>query len=486
MTGQPATLSLIVPTRGRAEQLRRLLASLAETAAHPEALEVVVVADEDDPASHAVRCAGLNVRTVIVPPGLTMGALNTAGYEASSGRYLMLLNDDVLARTPGWDERVLACFRACPDEVVLVHVNDLIFGDELCTFPVVSRCLCELAGGICPREYVRYRIDDHIGDLFNLLAVLGERRTFYLRDVVFEHRPGQGEAYRSDPAILAGDAARFEALFPQRKELALALKGHIDAEVRKVEMARHRQQLESIRDPFSLRVPQRLRTEADTPVTVAVVAEADEPAWRRCLASLRAHTTACELIVLDHGRALDSHVPRELNRLLDAARTDAVVLLWGPVVVGAGWLERLLGCLGPDVGMVVPLSRGRRAPLALLERARTAVRFDPTYRRHFFDLDLDRRVRQCGLRLVSCPCPEVEVLPRAEPFSPEVCDADRRCFAGRWGDPADEAVGRPAGECFFGRLAGLLARARRRFRREGYRGLARAVARRVGLGEQGR
>src|SRR5437763_17033405 len=224
---EPPTFSLIVPTRRRVPELRRLLASLAKTAAHPERLEVILVVDEDDPASQEVRCGELNVRAVVVPPGLTMGALNATGYEASSGRYLMLLNDDVVARTSGWDDRMLECFRACPDEILLVHVNDLIFRDELCTFPVVSRRFCELVGGICPREYVRYRIDDHIGDLFNLLAMLGERRTFYLPDVVFEHlncqaAPRSGRAgsviqrraprdrvYHSDPAVLAGDAHRF-------------------------------------------------------------------------------------------------------------------------------------------------------------------------------------------------------------------------------------------------------------------------------------
>ncbi|MBI1913858.1 MAG: glycosyltransferase [Planctomycetes bacterium] len=633
---EPPTFSLIVPTRRRVPTLRRLLASLAETAARPEQLEVLLVVDQDDPASQEVlEHLTLNVRAVVVPPGLTMGALNATGYESSSGRYLMLLNDDVVARTSGWDDRMLGCFRACPDEILLVHVNDLIFGDELCTFPVVSRRFCELAGGICPREYVRYRIDDHIGDVFNLLAVLGERRTFYLPDVVFEHLPfhprragsvsdrsqsgsviqrwaPRDRVYHSDPAVLAGDARRFDALFPRRKELALQLKDYLDGEARRAEAARRRQLLESIRDPFSLRVPQRLRTATDTPVTVAIVAaDAEEPGWRRCLASLRARK-GCELIVLDHREAPDGHVPRELNRLMNAARTEAVLLLWGPVF-GAGWLDRMLGCLGPDVGVVVPPLRiGSAAsagvvfhpdgsghygpvlgevaeprpvltfasPVALIARARCPLRFDETYRRHFFDLDLGLRVWESGLRVVCCPSPAVAGRPSLDhapgsphgppyqdgPFSPEIFDADRRFFAGQWWgegrfdrlqrevwDPIPELRGLSAAwteaerlllrgpeetadafrlraarvlrelrrlpiledalrerfhcrlqiaDCrfpekhlcksaicnlkskiprFLGKVADLLVRARRRVRREGYGGLARALARRVGL-----
>src|SRR5262249_19482701 len=156
------------------------------------------------------------------------------------------------------------------------------------TFPAVSRRFCELVGGICPREYVRYRIDDHIGDLFNLLAVLGERRIFYLPDVIFEHQPGRAGSvsdgkraggvsdrsdriYHSDPTVLGDDARRFDALFPRRKELALQLKDYIDSEAHRAEAARQRHLLESIRDPFSLRVPQRLRTRTDTSLRVAVV-----------------------------------------------------------------------------------------------------------------------------------------------------------------------------------------------------------------------
>ena len=115
MTGPPL-FSLIVPTRQRTSQLCRLLDSLVATAARPTMVEVVVVVDEDDPESRSFQYDALPLRKVVVAPGLSMGALNMAGYEASSGRYLMLLNDDVIVRTPRWDETIAACFRDFPDE----------------------------------------------------------------------------------------------------------------------------------------------------------------------------------------------------------------------------------------------------------------------------------------------------------------------------------------------------------------------------------
>jgi hypothetical protein len=217
--------------------------------------------DEDDPASRAFAFAGLNVKKVSVAPGLPMGALNMAGYEASSGAYLMLLNDDVIARTRRWDRRVLARLRRFPDGIVLVHTNDRLFGEQLCAFPIVSRTFCELAGGICPRSYLRYRIDDHIEDIFNLLWVLGECRTVYLADVIFEHlnyvQNEGGRTYVPDEAVLAQDGPLFEELFRERKELALRLMARIIGQATADQVHHWRAILKGIDDPFALRVPER-------------------------------------------------------------------------------------------------------------------------------------------------------------------------------------------------------------------------------------
>jgi hypothetical protein len=223
---------------------------------------VVLVTDDDDPESRRVDHPELAVRCVTGPAGRTMGALNTAGYEASRGEYMMLLNDDVVIRTRGWDTTILACFRRFPDPVALVHVNDTLIRDYLCTFPILSRVYCELIGGICPTAYQRYRIDDHIEDVFNLLAVLGHRRTVYLPDVIFEHlnavqHPTAGRVYESDPDVLARDAPLFEALFPVRKELVLRVLDYIEGGSDPAVTAERRGILTSITDPFALRTPGR-------------------------------------------------------------------------------------------------------------------------------------------------------------------------------------------------------------------------------------
>ena len=225
-------LSLIVPTRKRTDQLRTLLDSLRKNTRNLHHVEVALVVDADDEESLGFQFPRLSMKRVVAQPGLTMGGLNRAGANAAAGQFLMLLNDDVLVQTKGWDRQVLSACRRFADGIVLVHVNDTLFGEGMCTFPIVSRAFCDLAGGICPTNYQRYRIDDHIENIFHLLAALDERRILYLPDVVFEHckhtATGQ-KVYFLDQAIEELDAPRYEQMSGQRKQIAVCLKQHIEA-----------------------------------------------------------------------------------------------------------------------------------------------------------------------------------------------------------------------------------------------------------------
>ena len=184
---QNPIFSFLIPTRGRPKSLLRLLDSFKEKTDNLQSMEIILVIDEDDHEMTDFIFNDIPLKRVMVKSGMNMGALNMAGYNASSGKYIMLLNDDVVVQTDRWDKKILYCFNSFSDGVVLIHVNDLIFKEKLCTFPFVSRVFCDIVGGICPTEYRRHRIDDHIYNIFNLLGVLGEKRIVYLPDVIFEH-----------------------------------------------------------------------------------------------------------------------------------------------------------------------------------------------------------------------------------------------------------------------------------------------------------
>jgi GT2 family glycosyltransferase len=251
-------LSLIVPTRARVPELRRFLGTVRDTAADPSALEVIAVIDEDDPESCEFSFADLAFTRVLAPPGQTMGNLNLAGYRAARGEFLMLLNDDVVIHTPGWDVRIRQVLTSHPDGIVLAHVNDLIFREALCTFPALTRVFCELAGGICPAQYRRYCIDNHIQDVFELIRLLGHDRRVFLPDVIFEHKnavtnsSGQVETV-SNPSIHKLDIREFGALIRERRRLALACVERVEGPLSAEERVDRLQRLETPPDSLSSR-----------------------------------------------------------------------------------------------------------------------------------------------------------------------------------------------------------------------------------------
>ncbi len=451
--GRSTIISLIIPTRNRLQNLLRLLQSLSLTTQDRDGLEVVLVIDNDDRSYDDLKFEGILTITKVVAPGLTMGELNLAGYNACSGHYIMLLNDDVVVKTKHWDKLATQAFRDFPDEVLLVHVNDKIFESRLCTFPFVTRLFCELAGGICPSEYRRYRIDDHIYNVFNLLSVLGHNRIVYLPEIEFEHLNAlEGvsgpDAYQPDPNIHAADTEDFNSNLETRKSLALRLLAVINKFRRQQEEQIGKLLLQPIIDSVSLRIPEYVRTRiasqpltsANTRVTIGVVtANINSDHAQACLNAVKSYTTNFDLILLDNNRGPKFNHSREMNRLLSICKSDFLILMDDDVIVEPGWINGLLGAVGPDVGVVTPLHKSADGKLSyagvvmrpdysgrhthafrLFERPFPVqtlcsaimmvdmnkcghLRIDESYSKYFLDIDYGLRVWESGFRVVCSP-----------------------------------------------------------------------------------
>lgn len=190
-----ARISLLVPSRGRSELLRRFLESVLARSERPDLVEVIVYADEDDPSSHGFKVEGLEVHTLIGPRA-TMGHYNTACFEKSRGDIVALCNDDVVIQTRGWDRVLREMHAAMQDGIYLAYPNDLFKGRSLSAFPILSRKACETLGEAFPRAYRGAFIDYHLLDIFKRLEPHGHIRLIYLEEVVFEHmhyRTGKGD-----------------------------------------------------------------------------------------------------------------------------------------------------------------------------------------------------------------------------------------------------------------------------------------------------
>lgn len=479
--------SIIVPTRGRPEGLQRLLDSLKATTSHLNSLEVILVIDADDGKTLEFVYDDFPLKRVVVQPGLKMGALNMAGYDAAIGDYIMLLNDDVILRTQAWDEKILAGFKTFSDEIVLVHVNDKIFGEKLCTFPFLSRKYCEIASGICPGEYVRYRIDDHIYNVFNLLAVMGKIRILYLPEVVFEHTnyvltTFGGAEYRPDERIHEIDTQRFHELLPERKKLALRLMAYLDGESGRDRSRIRENLLTPITDSVALRRPEYIRIQSDikplssdiTRVTIGIVsANVRSDHARTCIDLVKKFTKNFDLIVLDNnGRSTFNH-PREMNKVLSICDTDYLVLMDDDVFVEPGWLDGMLRCMTPSVGVVTPLHKDHDGKLSyagvvmrpdysghhthsfavpdgstriqtlcsailLIDMGKCGhMRFDESYSKYFLDIDYGLQVWSAGYEVICSPYSMVThiggaTLQQGSALSNDLFEFQRQHFVREW------------------------------------------------------
>ncbi|MCF8719356.1 glycosyltransferase family 2 protein [Nitrospina gracilis] len=225
-------ISLLMPTRGRREQAARCLESLVTTASHPDALEVVVYVDDDDPESHALDCRDIAFRKIIGPQS-NLGALNTACLKRTTGGIIGAINDDVVVHTHGWDDRLRAIHARFPDGIYLAYPNDLFLGERMASFPFMPRTACDALGDPFPAEYPGDFQDHHLLDLFQRLKHRGHDRIVYMEDVVMEHLHvrfgnGKGDPDRYNGRALGEGDNVFLAFHPHRKRLTRRLQAVIE------------------------------------------------------------------------------------------------------------------------------------------------------------------------------------------------------------------------------------------------------------------
>jgi len=129
-------VSVLIPTRGRVERLRKLLHSYDLTT-HGALSELVFRVDEDDlPSQHF-----LSDQHVVTGPRyegyVSMSTFFNELAAAATGDVLMCGNDDMVFRTPGWPEAILVAANEYPDGLFDFGVTT--HNQEHYPFSIVSR-----------------------------------------------------------------------------------------------------------------------------------------------------------------------------------------------------------------------------------------------------------------------------------------------------------------------------------------------------------
>lgn len=187
--GGVSDLIVLVPSRGRPGNIRRLHHDWTDTAAEAD---LRVCLDADDPKHRLYTLAVREPHATIGPPVGMAGALNTAAvdiaYNHRRYKYIGFLGDDHAPRTGGWDKLIVEALDHLGTGIV--YGNDLFQGAALPTAVFMTANIVRALG---------YMVPPGLGHLFldNVWLNWGQalNRIGYLDDVIIEHlHPAAGKA----------------------------------------------------------------------------------------------------------------------------------------------------------------------------------------------------------------------------------------------------------------------------------------------------
>lgn len=114
-------ISILLPTRNRPDNIRRLWRSIVRTVSNIDNIELVVYIDNDDSSYDDITDIPMNR---VRGDRIVLSEMWNKCYEVSKGDILMHCGDDIIFRTKNWDLIVQDKFADFPDHIVFVFGND--------------------------------------------------------------------------------------------------------------------------------------------------------------------------------------------------------------------------------------------------------------------------------------------------------------------------------------------------------------------------
>lgn len=179
-------IAIMVPSRGRPGNIRRLQENMFENCRVDTALHVYV--DDNDPKLDEYReLIGINL--VVDTPSRIGPILNKHAVGLADNYFIVgFMGDDHVPRTPGWDQRFLEKLQEVNTGVA--YGNDLLQGEALATAVCMTSDIVKTLG------YFSLPGAQHLFlDNFWMAVGRGINRLFYFDDVVIEHvHPAKNKA----------------------------------------------------------------------------------------------------------------------------------------------------------------------------------------------------------------------------------------------------------------------------------------------------
>lgn len=171
-------ISILCPTRGRTDSMRRMVESARETASGD--IEILFYVDNDDHSS--ARTAELLDAHAVIGDRIVLSQMWNVLADRAGGDIVMQCGDDVVFRTPGWDQRVEETFARYPDRIAFVYAEDLYPTTWHGTHGFVHKTWIDAVGYFLPPHFSCDWSDVWLNQVASALG-----RIVYLPDVITEH-----------------------------------------------------------------------------------------------------------------------------------------------------------------------------------------------------------------------------------------------------------------------------------------------------------
>lgn len=176
-------ISILCPTRGRPENVNRLIESAAATA--HGAVEIIFYVDVDDETMQGDWAPAVDPKIdvkVLSGPRITLSECWNRAAEQAQYPIMMHCGDDIIFRSDAWDVLVYEAFQACADKILLVHGRDGIHDGNLATHGFLSRRWVDTVGYFVPPYFASDYNDLWLSEVADKLG----RRKF-IPEIYTEH-----------------------------------------------------------------------------------------------------------------------------------------------------------------------------------------------------------------------------------------------------------------------------------------------------------
>ncbi len=195
--------TLLLASRARPELLTNLLKSISINTKNLQDIEIFIGIDDDDSITHSIKQNLENQYTKFFsrPRSQWMHRdyINPM-FAQSSGKYILVLNDDTEINSPNWDvnsfEKLELYLKNKPDRIVYATTQDDTNAAIAC-FPLFSREACLAAGWVLPNERPNWGADSDAKEIYSQIG-----RVFNLPEISVKHISHHNQTRKRDDISL--------------------------------------------------------------------------------------------------------------------------------------------------------------------------------------------------------------------------------------------------------------------------------------------